>query len=83
MLKKFKIKIEHRGAQILIHGGTSGRKRGQGSIPQGVGNPWDRLPPPSSSHALSAEIASYDQVHHDPLGCGTEISFPRAVAEPI
>ena len=60
MFKKLKIKIENRGDQILVHGGTSRRKRGQGSDPQGAGDPWDQPPPPCSSHSLSAEIASYD-----------------------
>jgi hypothetical protein len=39
--------------------------------------------PPSSSCALSARIASPDQVCSDPLGFSTELSFPHAVLEPI
>ena len=60
MFKKLKIKIEHRGAQILMHGGTSRRKRGQGSDPKGAGDPWDQPPPLGSSRILSIGIASYD-----------------------
>jgi len=60
MFKKMKIRIEHRGAQILMHEGMSRRKHGQGSDPQGADDPWDRPPPPSSSRALSTRIALYD-----------------------